>query len=263
MEQAGRRRPTPEQASWLHSFFGVDISKYADEAEAEVSQAGHAVAQGASAAVGVVEEKAGEAGHAIAHGAQVVKDEAVHVAHEAGEAIEEGIRKAVAFMKEVGGVVEELITELKQLVSFAKQDMHQCPGECVSITTTAVASIGTGISCVASAVAIETPLALPAVATFIASVLGFLTSLGGVAYNFAQLDKCLATAIETKKKEAETAKEHKEEEDHCKTIMEELKRLGSRQADAQVRSNRIHAHVQHLKALAHAAPRHDTKTGRT
>ncbi len=66
MEQAGRRRPTPEQASWLHSFFGIDISQYADEAEAGLSQAGHAVA----------------------HGMQVAKDEAVHAAHQAGKALE-------------------------------------------------------------------------------------------------------------------------------------------------------------------------------
>ena len=48
MEQAGRRRPTPEQASWLLSFFGVDISKYADEAG--TSQPGDAASHGAQTA---------------------------------------------------------------------------------------------------------------------------------------------------------------------------------------------------------------------
>ncbi len=232
MEQADKRRPTPEQASWLHSFLGVDISQYADEAEAGIAQAGHTVAEGASAAMGVVEEKAGEAGHAIAHGAQVVKDEAVHVAHEAGEAIEEGIRKAVAFMKEVGGVVEALLTELKHLAGIAKQDMGHCPAQFIGIATATTIAITAGVTCVGAVFASATPAAPAAIPAFLTSGLGLLTALGGLAAAVMSFDDCIASAIETKKKEAEqkaltqqSQQDRQKEDNNYQLILQELKKL--------------------------------------
>ena len=270
MPQASQSRPTPEQASWLKSFTGVDIGHYADEAAGAISSVEHQVAQGAQQVGHAVADKATQVGHAVGQGATQVKDGVVHAAEAVGEEATKLMHEAVAFLKEVAALVVEIKQDFQTLGKIAADHgLAACSGSMI-VLTASVVTAGVSFTAVlnaaaASAVPPAAPVAVPvtviAVTTLIGSVFSTLGSLVAVV-------KCLDDAADAKKKEAEDHKaktdesakmsevEKREQQiDEKQTLLlEEIRRLEAQRTAMNNAHSRLTGHIAKAKALVHKAP---------
>lgn len=271
MPQGHPRRPTPEQAAWLHSFLGVDISQYRDHAMEALSNAGHQVEQGLSDAEQAVEQKASDVGHAVLNGAGVVKDGVVHAAEEVGEVAMEAIHAAVKFMKEVGELGRAMLEECKALGALAIRHIGECPTQWEKLVATVAVGVASGVTFIGGLIASATPAAVLGIPVVVISGTAFVVNLINIYLSVEGIIQCEDDLIAKKKKDDEEKKNRQDDEAKVAQIQQreqqveqreekleaDFQRLLKQRTAVQELSKRLKSHEHHLRALLQAAPKHE------